>query len=195
MTDMFRQEVEESIHPTHVGLECNTLTHTHAQRKLASDVLEEYEMYFKVQSSNNHSKTEHVQRESGVKEKYLYSVNRQVCCNQWEHWHAVTFKHSRTGTPSCSSGWRIQCVAYSKWFTGDRLSQQQKFSSLKLASFAVILSSSSVNVWTSPRWSGTAKISDFSHQCRWIDMCLKVKQQDVKWTGFIVLLFLEAAVT
>lgn len=38
-------------------------------------MLKEYEMYFKVQI--NHNKTEHVQRESGVKEKYLYSVNRQ----------------------------------------------------------------------------------------------------------------------
>lgn len=33
MTDLFRQEVEESIHPTHVGLECNTLTHTHAHKE------------------------------------------------------------------------------------------------------------------------------------------------------------------
>lgn len=48
------------------------------KRKLASDVLEGYEMYFKEQNYN-HPLKENVQEESGVKVKYLYSVDQQIC--------------------------------------------------------------------------------------------------------------------
>lgn len=41
-------------------------------------MLEGYEMYFKEQNYN-HQLKEHVQGESGVKVKYLYSVDQQIC--------------------------------------------------------------------------------------------------------------------
>lgn len=38
---------------------------------------------------------------------FLYSVNQQICCNQWSvQVHSNTFRHSHTNTPSHSWSWR-----------------------------------------------------------------------------------------
>lgn len=123
------------------------------------------------------------------------------------HKHAVTYLDIHKGTHQAAAWleW-IQCVEYSKWFLADRLSQQQRSPTwtfrhkFVLQRFKVI--DQALNKSVIPL-TGKATLLFYSfllklHLFPFLHrlMCIqRWKKQDVKWTLFIVLLFLWATVT